>query len=180
MTGLRFGRLRVLGRSARRGAADAWLCRCSCGERVVVTSGSLRAGRISSCCKCRRQERCPGCGGPVESNRLLCQACQPQPKRKLLADRPERRRQCPCCGKSKPLSGFKQGPGPRICRACLDPKHAGEKVCRLCAGMSHRVWPEQEGARCRRCGTAYHPLDPVRLDVDSRRPGQLAALYLDG
>jgi hypothetical protein len=50
MAGLRFGRLKVIRRegSVKRGAA-AWLCRCDCGTKTIVTGVRLRGGRTRSC-----------------------------------------------------------------------------------------------------------------------------------
>lgn len=43
-TGLRYGRLVVLGRSAKIGKATTWLCQCDCGKQIVVRTSGLRAG----------------------------------------------------------------------------------------------------------------------------------------
>ncbi len=50
LTGLRFGKLRVV---ARAGSSDAgspmWRCRCDCGKITVVTGGGLNGGKTQSC-----------------------------------------------------------------------------------------------------------------------------------
>jgi hypothetical protein len=51
LTGQRFGRLTVIERSPQNtpfGNAR-WLCKCDCGKRVTVSSGSLRSGNSQSC-----------------------------------------------------------------------------------------------------------------------------------
>ena len=49
-TGIRYGRLVVLGRSRERSHSGArWLCRCDCGKTVVTFSFSLRSGQTRSC-----------------------------------------------------------------------------------------------------------------------------------
>ena len=50
VTGQRFNRLVVLGRSERKSAAGAlWVCRCDCGRETVSTSLKLRRGTTKSC-----------------------------------------------------------------------------------------------------------------------------------
>lgn len=50
ITGQRFGRLVVLGRSNRKcGHGTYWLCKCDCGNETVAESHSLRAGTTRSC-----------------------------------------------------------------------------------------------------------------------------------
>lgn len=60
MTGLEFGRLRVVGRVAvlNRGRKDQarWLCACECGGEITVTGSALRTGRNKSC-GCFRRDR---------------------------------------------------------------------------------------------------------------------------
>lgn len=50
LTGLRFGRLVVLGR-APSGAhwRVKWRCQCDCGNEVVADGGNLKSGHTSSC-----------------------------------------------------------------------------------------------------------------------------------
>lgn len=50
ISGQRFGRLLVLGRSDRKSnGGSMWLCRCDCGTEKAVNSSNLRPGRIVSC-----------------------------------------------------------------------------------------------------------------------------------
>lgn len=54
LTGQRFGRLRVISRDEDQkhegGSKSAmWLCKCDCGNEVVVNGNSLRMGRTKSC-----------------------------------------------------------------------------------------------------------------------------------
>lgn len=49
MTGIRFGRLTVLGIYGRKGKEATWLCKCDCGNEKVVTGRVLRQGKTKSC-----------------------------------------------------------------------------------------------------------------------------------
>lgn len=50
VTGQRFGKLVVLGRSERASDAGAlWICQCDCGGTTVTTSLKLRNGHTASC-----------------------------------------------------------------------------------------------------------------------------------
>jgi hypothetical protein len=51
LTGRIVGRLTVLSFWGRKGSANKlhWLCRCECGNKVIVCSQSLLSGRIHSC-----------------------------------------------------------------------------------------------------------------------------------
>lgn len=49
MASLRYGRLIVVSRSANQGTRATWLCRCDCGQSVVVTGRDLRVGSTASC-----------------------------------------------------------------------------------------------------------------------------------
>jgi hypothetical protein len=56
LTGERFGTLDVLGYTgkARSNRTSLWLCRCICGEEVVIGGPNLRAGESTRCSKtCR-------------------------------------------------------------------------------------------------------------------------------
>ena len=49
LTGMRFGKLEVLGPAANIGRYTAWRCRCDCGNEAVVRTSSLTAGKTKSC-----------------------------------------------------------------------------------------------------------------------------------
>lgn len=50
VTGQRFGKLVVTGRSEKTSASGAlWICNCDCGGKTVTTSLKLRKGHTSSC-----------------------------------------------------------------------------------------------------------------------------------
>ena len=62
LTGLRFGRLTVVGREKNyeritkyadgtfyKNVHARWRCRCDCGYEVIVLSGNLVSGRTKSC-----------------------------------------------------------------------------------------------------------------------------------
>ena len=53
LTGMRFGRLTVLGQAGRRGVSILWRCMCDCGNELTVLGSSLRSGKAISC-GCRR------------------------------------------------------------------------------------------------------------------------------
>lgn len=58
VTGNKFGRLTVIGRSERKSPAGAlWRCVCECGGETVTTSLKLRSGHTTSC-GCRKVEAC--------------------------------------------------------------------------------------------------------------------------
>ncbi len=58
LTGMRFGRLTVLGRAENRDRKRAmWLCKCDCGDEKIVWGYSLRSGRTVSC-GCYNRDKC--------------------------------------------------------------------------------------------------------------------------
>jgi len=61
MIGEPFGRLTVLARAPSRGKASNlrgyWLCQCSCGKQVEISTGALRSMNQQSC-GCLKKERC--------------------------------------------------------------------------------------------------------------------------
>lgn len=58
LVGKRFNRLKVIKRVANKGKGAAWLCRCKCGNELVVTTGELNRGKTQSCgCLNRDQQR---------------------------------------------------------------------------------------------------------------------------
>lgn len=56
MSGLRFGRLLVVGRDSKNSGRPKWICLCDCGKVISTVSHSLRGGRSTSC-GCYRRER---------------------------------------------------------------------------------------------------------------------------
>ena len=56
LTGRVFGRLIVDSHAGKKGNIHQWLCRCECGNTLVVVGGSLRGGKTSSC-GCYGRER---------------------------------------------------------------------------------------------------------------------------
>ena len=63
LTGHRFGRLIVIREYGRaKDRQVTWLCRCDCGNEVVVTSGNLRSENTQSCgCLQRERNTTHGC-----------------------------------------------------------------------------------------------------------------------
>lgn len=49
ITGLEFGRLKVLKREINQGKHVVWLCLCDCGRECKVISTNLLSGKVSSC-----------------------------------------------------------------------------------------------------------------------------------
>ena len=49
LTGQRFGNLTVVEPAENIGTRTAWLCRCDCGQEIVVATAHLRDGRRTSC-----------------------------------------------------------------------------------------------------------------------------------
>jgi len=49
LTGHRYGKLTVIERRGSKRTYAAWLCKCDCGNEVVVSSGNLRSGNTKSC-----------------------------------------------------------------------------------------------------------------------------------
>ena len=55
MTGQRFGRLVVIGRTAKRWQGNVvWKCRCDCGKEVSIPGNRLQQGKTKSCGCLRR------------------------------------------------------------------------------------------------------------------------------
>lgn len=53
--GQKFGRLTVLSRAKNRKQFTMWLCKCDCGNEVVVSTNALLVGHSTSC-GCKREE----------------------------------------------------------------------------------------------------------------------------
>lgn len=49
LTGHKFERLTVIRRTENMGGRVAWLCKCKCGEEVIVRGESLKSGNTKSC-----------------------------------------------------------------------------------------------------------------------------------
>ena len=49
LTGKKFGRLTVLRRAESINKRTLWLCRCECGNKVVVEAYNLKTGHTQSC-----------------------------------------------------------------------------------------------------------------------------------
>jgi len=50
LVGLTFGKLTVVGRGLHeKSGTIEWMCKCECGNKKVVPSGSLRKGKVKSC-----------------------------------------------------------------------------------------------------------------------------------
>lgn len=52
--GMRFGRLQAVSRAPRRGRYTEWVCKCECGDQVIVRTVHLRSGNTKSCGCIRR------------------------------------------------------------------------------------------------------------------------------
>jgi hypothetical protein len=52
ITGKRFGRLVAVKRSGHKGRITAWLCKCDCGNSVVVRTTSLTCENHTRSCGC--------------------------------------------------------------------------------------------------------------------------------
>jgi len=58
LTGNKYGRLIVIKEMGRKRKEVCWLCKCSCGNEVVVNGYALRSGHTSSCgCYMKDQTR---------------------------------------------------------------------------------------------------------------------------
>lgn len=54
LTGKRFGRLEVIRiEPTEPGKKKKWLCRCDCGNEVIVQGGNLQSGHSTQCKKCQ-------------------------------------------------------------------------------------------------------------------------------
>lgn len=49
LTGLRFGKLKVIRRNGRKGGKIAWLCKCDCGNTHTTISNNITSGVTRSC-----------------------------------------------------------------------------------------------------------------------------------
>lgn len=53
LAGQRYGALSVIRRVENQGNKRMWLCKCDCGNEVIVSLGNLRSGHSTQCKKCR-------------------------------------------------------------------------------------------------------------------------------
>ena len=49
ITGQRFGKLVVVGKTENKGKLTAWKCLCDCGNETTITTGHLKSGHTKSC-----------------------------------------------------------------------------------------------------------------------------------
>jgi hypothetical protein len=49
LTGQKFDKLTVIKRDCSKNGKALWLCRCDCGNEIIVNSNSLRSGNTHSC-----------------------------------------------------------------------------------------------------------------------------------
>ena len=49
LTGQKFGRLTVIKRVENKGKETCWLCKCDCGNEIIVQSNNLKSGNSKSC-----------------------------------------------------------------------------------------------------------------------------------
>ena len=62
LTGQPFGRLVVIREAGRKNGSVAWLCRCDCGNEIVVGGDSVRREHTQSCgCLSRELHTTHGC-----------------------------------------------------------------------------------------------------------------------
>lgn len=52
LTGEKYGTLTVIKRAENKGKKKMWLCKCDCGNEVIVAGGNLRNGHTQHCLEC--------------------------------------------------------------------------------------------------------------------------------
>lgn len=57
LTGQEFGRIKVLQRAPNDGERIMWLCKCNCGNEIVIDGKHLKCGYTKSCGCLRREKR---------------------------------------------------------------------------------------------------------------------------
>jgi HNH endonuclease len=159
LSGKRFGRLLVLGLSPKRckGRDRMWLCRCECGEEVIVVQRSLRRG-VSNSCGCLMRE--------LSARRMTTHGmydCRSAQKHGAVFVRfnkldvfEEAGWRCYICGCDTPreLRGKMKANSPEL-----------DHIIPLARGGSHTR--ENAACACRRCNTRKwaHPLQMVKPQV---------------
>ena len=61
LNGLRFGRLTVLARSDNIKGKTAWLCKCDCGNEIVVSANNLTKNNTLSCGCYKKEQTIKAC-----------------------------------------------------------------------------------------------------------------------
>lgn len=56
LTGQKYGRLQVLEPAPNKKGKTMWLCQCDCGNKKIISTDSLRSGKVSSC-GCLKKEK---------------------------------------------------------------------------------------------------------------------------
>lgn len=72
-TGKRYGRLLVTGKAPKKDHRVHWVCKCDCGNTVIVAGTNLTRGLTKSC-GCLRKERNPDAAKIAFFKRLVSQA----------------------------------------------------------------------------------------------------------
>lgn len=57
LSGNKYGELTALENRGQIPRKNWWLCRCSCGKELLVSSFDLREGKITMCTQCQRKQR---------------------------------------------------------------------------------------------------------------------------
>lgn len=164
-----FGRLTVLGLADVRkpGKGILWLCKCSCGKKHIVSTGSLRNGHTRSCgCLIRDQAKKPR---PSQRLKIIGKRFGRLTVLKLTTKIGESRWLCKCdCGKEIIVKGSYLTTGDTRSCGCLKiEKMSGEnnlkwrggitpENVRIRTSIEYRLWREAVFARdnwtCQKCG----------------------------
>ena len=108
MSGIRFGKLLVIGRSkSKKDGTAVWKCLCDCGTEKIVVGTSLRAGRHKSC----------GCSSPRFTKERVTTHGKSRTKTYTIWSGMKKRCSSVAIGKSKRLYFDK---GIRVCEKWLN------------------------------------------------------------